>query len=45
MSGLPPVDLASAFGSPARSAGLTGLLPTPSLSAKVSMNKRASALE
>ena len=26
MSGLPPVDLASAFGSP-RSAGLTGLLP------------------
>ena len=28
MSGLPPVDLASAFGSPARSAGLTGLLPT-----------------
>ena len=27
MSGLPPVDLASAFGSPARSAGLTGLLP------------------
>ncbi len=27
MSGLPPVDLATAFGSPARSAGLTGLLP------------------
>lgn len=27
MSGLPPVDLASAFGAPARSAGLTGLLP------------------
>lgn len=27
MSGLPPVDLASAFAPPARSAGLTGLLP------------------
>lgn len=28
MSGLPPVDLATAFGSQTRSAGLTGLLPT-----------------